>query len=372
MLACLIRRVARRSAKPAVEDLRGGGGSASRSYHRAPPQRLHAAAFALAVSALPLPASAQTGPEWSVVMVLPRAEGPVERAFKEYIAKSGATLHATMLPWSGRPEDRAALRARLRMLRPDLVYTWGTQATLAVAGPLQAPPGGDDAIRDIPVVFASVGDPVAAGLVASLARPGRNVTGVSHLAPLAAQFGAMRAWRPLRRLGFLYDPVESDAVTLRGQIRAQARAAHVELVEEPLAPDSSGEPDPAAIPAAVARLRARGAEMLYMGPDPLVGITYADLVTAAALDAGLPTFSPLEAAVRRSNALFGLVSTESGVGRMAASKALDVLSRRVPAASEPVESLPAFSLLVDMNAARQLRSYPPLRLLEVADVLGAE
>jgi len=97
-----------------------------------------------------------------------------------------------------------------------------------------------------------------------------------------------------------------------------------------------------------------------------------DLVTAASLDAGLPTFSPLEAAVRRSNALFGLVSTESGVGRMAASKALDILSRRVPAASEPVGSLPSFSLLVDMSTARQLRSYPPLRLLEVADVLGAE
>ncbi len=372
MLAWLIRRVVCRGPKPAIGNLRGGYGSASRSYHPERPRRRHGAAFALAALALASPASAQTGPAWSVVMVLPRAEGPIERAFKEYIAKSGATLHATTLPWSGRPEDRAALRARLRALHPDLVYTWGTPTTLAVAGPLQAPPGGDDAIRDIPVVFASVGDPVAAGLVASLGRPGRNVTGVSHLAPLAAQFGAMRAWRPLRRLGFLYDPLESDAVTLREQIRAQARAAHVELVEEPLAPDSSGEPDPAAIPAAVARLRARGAEMLYMGPDPLIGSTYADLVTAAALDAGLPTFSPLETAVRQSKALFGLVSTASGVGRMAASKALDVLSRRVPAASEPVGSLPAFSLLVDMDVARQLRSYPPLRLLEVADVLGAE
>src|ERR1700744_1536077 len=107
MLACLIRRVARRSAKPAVEDLRGGGGSALRSYHRARPRRPHGVAFALAVLSFVRPASAQTGPAWSVVMVLPRAEGPVERAFKEYIAKSGATLHATMLPWSGRPGDRA-------------------------------------------------------------------------------------------------------------------------------------------------------------------------------------------------------------------------------------------------------------------------
>lgn len=343
-----------------------------RSYHRDRPRRTRAAVFALAALALsaPAPAWSQAGPAWSVVMVLPRAEGPVERAFKDYVAKSGASLRATTLAWSGRPGDRAALRAQLRALHPDLVYTWGTPTTLAVAGPLRAPPGGDDAIRDIPVVFASVGDPVSAGLVASLDRPGRNVTGVSHLAPLAAQFGAMRAWRPLRRLGTLYDPVESDAVTMREQLRAQARVAQVELLEEPLAPDSSGEPDPAAIPAAVARLRARGAQMLYMGPDPLVGAAYADLVTAAALGAGLPTFSPLEATVRQSRALFGLVSPASGVGRMAARKALDILSRRTSAASEPVGTLPAFSLLVDIDVARRLGSYPPLRLLEVADVLA--
>ncbi len=115
-------------------------------------------------------------------MVLPRPEGELERAFEKYFAKVGAVLHVEVLIYSGRPADQPALVAQLRRLAPDLIYTWDTPTTLAVAGPV----GGDPVqyIRNIPVVFTSVSDPIAAGLVSNLERPGRNVTGVIPLAPL--------------------------------------------------------------------------------------------------------------------------------------------------------------------------------------------
>jgi putative ABC transport system substrate-binding protein len=71
----------------------------------------------------------------------------------------------------GRDERFAALATELVRLKVDLIVTRGTAATLAAK----------NATGTIPVVIAGIGDPVAQGIVASLARPGANVTGVSPL-----------------------------------------------------------------------------------------------------------------------------------------------------------------------------------------------
>jgi putative ABC transport system substrate-binding protein len=71
----------------------------------------------------------------------------------------------------GRDERFAALATELVRLKVDLIVTRGTPATLAAK----------NATGTIPVVIAGIGDPVAQGIVASLARPGANITGVSPL-----------------------------------------------------------------------------------------------------------------------------------------------------------------------------------------------
>ena len=72
----------------------------------------------------------------------------------------------------GQPERQNELAAELVRLKVDLIVVAGTGPALAAKGATTA----------IPIVMASAGDPVAAGLVASLARPGGNVTGLSALA----------------------------------------------------------------------------------------------------------------------------------------------------------------------------------------------
>ena len=75
--------------------------------------------------------------------------------------------------WAEGKQDRlAALAADLVRLPVDIITTWSTPAALAAKS----------LTTTIPIVFAGVGDPVRTGLVASLARPGANVTGVSTLA----------------------------------------------------------------------------------------------------------------------------------------------------------------------------------------------
>ena len=72
----------------------------------------------------------------------------------------------------GRPERFAALAAELVALKVDVIVTGGGTPTALAA---------KQATRTIPIVFASAGDPVADGLITSLARPGGNVTGLSNL-----------------------------------------------------------------------------------------------------------------------------------------------------------------------------------------------
>ncbi len=72
----------------------------------------------------------------------------------------------------GKPERYPALAAELVALKVDVIVTaGGTPAALAAK----------EATRTIPIVFNAAGDPVSSGLVASLARPGGNVTGLSNL-----------------------------------------------------------------------------------------------------------------------------------------------------------------------------------------------
>ena len=72
----------------------------------------------------------------------------------------------------GREERFAEIAAELVRLKADVIVTSGTQAVMA----------SKNATSVIPIVFATAGDPVGSGLVASLARPGGNVTGLATLA----------------------------------------------------------------------------------------------------------------------------------------------------------------------------------------------
>lgn len=69
----------------------------------------------------------------------------------------------------GKAERLPDLAAELVSLKPDLIVVTVTQAALATK----------NATRTIPIVFMNVSDPVGSGLVASLARPGGNITGLS-------------------------------------------------------------------------------------------------------------------------------------------------------------------------------------------------
>jgi putative ABC transport system substrate-binding protein len=251
-----------------------------------------------------------------------------------------------------------------------LVYTWGLATTLAVAGPVDGEAG--RYLGDRPVVFTDVDDPVASGLLAQGAPPGRSLTGVPRRVPLAAQVAALRSYRPFRRIGVVVNPAEPATRQARDALALLAQQQGLALVEAALPLDARGEPDALALPGLVRDLAARGTELLYLGDSHFLAHTHRGTVTRLAREAGLATFCTAEGAVRQSGCLFGLFAEARNTGRFAAYKAWQILRGGQRVQDVPVETLQRFSLVINMPVARELALYPPMAVLQAAEVVSPQ
>jgi putative ABC transport system substrate-binding protein len=136
---------------------------------------------ALSLLTTPLAATAQPGGRTVTIGYLGNASPTLEAhqvaAFREGLRQHGYVEGQNLTiqyQWAeGQQERHATLVQELVRLQPDVILTAGTPGTLAAK----------HATQSIPIVTAIAGDPVAAGLVASLASPGGNVTGLTTLAP---------------------------------------------------------------------------------------------------------------------------------------------------------------------------------------------
>ena len=136
-------------------------------------------AGAAALLAAPLAAEAQQAARTVMIGYLgnssPSLESKEVDAFREGLQQLGYAERKNLVikyKWAeGRQERYGVLARELVALHPDVIFTAGTPGTIAAR----------EATRSIPIVAAVMGDPVATGLVDSLAKPGSNVTGLSTL-----------------------------------------------------------------------------------------------------------------------------------------------------------------------------------------------
>ena len=305
----------------------------------------------------------------TIAMVVPHEDQSTERGFKSALEKSGMNIrYVSVRNHAGISAE--ALRAQVLATQPDLIYSWGTPTTLALAGKVDEPYT-TNSLTHIPIVFTEVTDPVAAGLLRSLNGPSRNLTGVSHVPPLPVQMNAMLAYRPFKRIGYLHNPAEPNSAIILKNLREIAPSYGFDVIEAQLPVDAIKGPNPADIAPKVAELVLQKADLLYVGPITFLAFTQRDAVTQAAMHHKLPTFCTTESIVRKSGCLFGLFSNDANVGRFAASMAQEILSGQKKAQQIPASTLQRFSLLVNMQTAHALELYPPMLLLNVAEVINA-
>jgi putative tryptophan/tyrosine transport system substrate-binding protein len=248
----------------------------------------------------------------------------------------------------GRNERFAEIAAEFVRRKVDVIVT---SATAAVAAAKQA-------TSVIPIVFVA-GDPVGTGLVASLARPGGNVTGLSiqQTDVAAKRLELLREVVPgLRRLAILAN-VGGPAVVLdMREVQATARTLGLEVITSEI---QRGED----IVPAFEALNGR-ADALYVCIDPLVN-THRIRINTLALAARLPTSHYNREAVE-TGGLMSYGANYVDLFRRAADL-VDKILRGAKPADIPVEQPRKFDLVINLTTAKALGLDVPPALLARAD-----
>jgi len=311
-------------------------------------------------------ARASTGP-FRIAMILWRGDTDVEKGFRDYLKAHQIDASITVLNIDRSMARLPAAIAAAKELKPDLVYTWGTGPSLGVIGEYDKVSPATN-ITDIPVLFTMVTSPTGSRIISQPGKSGRNVTGVSHIAPLEAQIRAMRDYRQVSRLAVLYNPAESNSVLVIKRLQTLLPQENIELIAEAAPLDDKGQPRADPLPAMVAKVAEREPQFLYIGPDTFIGDNR-DVITGEGIRHGLPTFTGTELEIRTSNAMVGLVTNYYALGKFAGYKAEQILVDKVPVGDIPIETLSHFTYMVKISVAQTLKLYPPIGLLDYAEIV---
>ena len=253
--------------------------------------------------------------------------------------------------WAGNDDRLRELAADLVRLRVNVIVTPGSTTAAAAA---------KSETTTIPIVFSGGGDPVEIGLVASLNRPGGNVTGVSSMAGElgSKRVGLLQELVPrAARLAVLINPNNPLAEAFVADIRAAAPAVGQQL-EILTASTSQG------IDEAFATLVDKRADALLVGPDALFVSLRGQLATIAARHA-LPAIYPF----REDAEAGGLMSygpSNTDLVRQAGIYVGRILKGEKPA-DMPILRATKFELVINLKTAKALGLTVPPTLLSRAD-----
>ena len=246
--------------------------------------------------------------------------------------------------------------AKLRSGAEDLV---AQQVDLIVAGVTPAILAAKRATATIPIVMLGAGDPVATGLVASLARPGGNVTGVAgNTSLLAAKTfeGLQQIIPTLRAAAVFVNTEDAFGATFQRHVEAAARSLGIQLEVVATRPGA----DLAPLVAAAAR---RGAQALVLQP------TLPRSVIEMAMSHKLPTTGP-SSQMAYDGCLLAYGGDPVEVAQLGANYVARILRGAKPA-DLPVQVPSRFELVLNLASARRLGlTVPHSVVLQAANVLG--
>jgi putative ABC transport system substrate-binding protein len=314
------------------------------------------ALLALASLTAPLVAEAQQAGKVARVGVLADRPGnpdALRRAFQElgWVADQNIVIE---FRWAeGQFERFPALAKELVDLKVDVIMTSATPATLAAK----------NATRTIPIVFTHVADPVGGGFVASLARPGGNLTGVSsiNLELSAKRLDLLKEAIPgafriavLWHAGTATDPVYREMIR-QTEVGARPLGVQLQVVEVR---------DSTELDEAFAAMERKGAQALLVVPGPLVFAERRRLADLA-LKNRLPTMFG-DWGHAQAGGLMGYAANPFAMLRRAAA-CVDKILKGAKPADLPVEQPTKFELVINLKTAKALGLTIPPSVLARAD-----
>jgi len=285
----------------------------------------------------------------ATIGLLGNTPSPVWDAFQDQLGSldyhEGRNLTVESRWTEGQPERFPEFTAQLLAAKVDVLVAAGNAAALAAK----------QATTSTPVVFVGVGDPIANGIVASLARPGGNLTGVSSFAPEVGPkaIELLRETTPrasqlavlVGPLGVTQTPIEASARTLG----VQAQLLTVT--------------DPAGFDAAFKEVTRSGADMLYVLQDPLFFVHRARILDFAAQQR-LPGMYLFREFVDEGGLLFHGTNLANVFRRGAAY--VDKILKGAKPADLPVEQPTKFDFIINKATAGTLGLMIPQSVLAEA------
>lgn len=306
--------------------------------------------------------------EFTILMVVWRGCENACKGFQDYIRERGIAAEIVIRDVAGDRSLLPELILEAKKRKVDLVVTWGTSVTRGVVGAFdKADPG--KYITEIPVVFMIVADPVGANIIKNYDSSGRNnITGTRNRVPEKVQIKAISAYRPLKKLGLLFNKDELNSVLNAEKIKTLAGQMGFELFSYALSLKANGKPSVEEIPAAISSMKQANVDFIYIGSSSFL-MAHRDRVTSEAIKQGLLVASAYEAMASESHALVAVSSRYYNVGKLAAFQAEQILINKVPPIEIPIRSLSRFSYIINMETARHLKVYPPLDVLRYAEIV---
>lgn len=320
-------------------------------------RRWFIASFGGAVLALPPFARAQSRVARVAVLVArPPAQlpNPVWPAFVEGLRErgweEGRNLEFQLRAAGGVTERYQQLAAELVALKPDVIIAGGSQATQATR----------QRTNTIPIVMVATGNPLGAGFIASLARPGGNITGVTNqLGDLGEKvIQILKELRPgLSRIAVLWNPEDPGS-----KVAAEAQLANGPrhgLVVQSIPIKTSED-----LSAALAALADTLPEALDVHITPILAANV-DAIANFAVRHGLPSCTG-SAAMTRAGLLVSYAPDPVNLWRRAADY-VDRILRGANPAEMPVEQPTKFEFVINLKTAKAIGLAVPQPILMRAD-----
>jgi putative tryptophan/tyrosine transport system substrate-binding protein len=275
------------------------------------------------------------------------------QALREFGYVEGQSINYEYRYSEGVPDRLAAVVGELVRRPVDLIAAYGTPPTEAAK----------TATTTIPIVMIGVGDPVRVGLVASLARPGGNITGNTVLSP---DLGAKRlqllreAIPTVARVAYLTNPNNSGTLEVLAEMKRAAAAARMALIGVEFGSSSDFD---AALGVA---LRER-TEVLLVSNDPLHQLHVGRIIDFLAKNRIAGMFQSKENVA--AGGLMGYGASLPDLFRRAATYVHRILQGAKPA-DLPVELPSKFDLAINLKTARALGlDLPPMLIARADEVI---
>jgi len=274
--------------------------------------------------------------EKRVVLITYSEEGfylKSQKGLLELLSAEGfgtATVNLSVENAQGSKSKASELVQKYAAEKPDLLITLGTSVTIFAL----------KAIRDLPVVFSTVYDPIEAGIAKDWASSGNNCTGASTKIPPTKILELVREFTPIKTLGVLYTPGEMNSESqLRGLQDVQASSG-IKILPIILA---RKDEIPQILPEVV-----NAVDAVYLTGSTIVGGSVPAIVEIAN-KAGVLSISHLDDLVEKG-AVLGICTNSYLVGRLAGEKAVQVLRGADPS-TIPIESGKEIDIILNRPSA---------------------